>query len=115
MIPPHFGVDAASSSAIQRAALFGTPLGTHERRQMNFHAGTEQRSIETPGDRQHVIPNRLGGEPSQGHAMPQLVALFNGFGGGASVFVAGAALIRATSGAVDPSLQLTIATAASAA
>ena len=29
-------------------------------------------------------------------AMPQLVALFNGFGGGASVLVAGAALIEGT-------------------
>jgi NAD(P) transhydrogenase subunit beta len=47
-------------------------------------------------------------------AMPQLVALFNGFGGGASVLVAGAALIE--SGIVPPAslLQLTIATVASA-
>lgn len=47
-------------------------------------------------------------------AMPQLVALFNGFGGIASVFVAGAALIEAgivPSGA--PMAQITIATAAS--
>jgi NAD(P) transhydrogenase subunit beta len=47
-------------------------------------------------------------------AMPQLVALFNGFGGGASVFVAGAALVEATglSGG-HPATQLTVATAAS--
>jgi len=47
-------------------------------------------------------------------AMPQLVALFNGFGGGASVFVAGAALIE--SGIIQttaPMTQLTVATAAS--
>jgi len=47
-------------------------------------------------------------------AMPQLVALFNGFGGAASVFVAGAALVESgiiPSGA--PMAQLTIATAAS--
>ena len=46
--------------------------------------------------------------------MPQLVALFNGFGGGASVFVAGAALIESNmieTGA--PMTQLTVATAAS--
>ncbi|MEX2152879.1 MAG: NAD(P)(+) transhydrogenase (Re/Si-specific) subunit beta [Gemmatimonadaceae bacterium] len=42
-------------------------------------------------------------------AMPQMVALLNGFGGGASVLVAGAALRDAST----PSLQLTIATAAS--
>jgi NAD(P) transhydrogenase subunit beta len=42
-------------------------------------------------------------------AMPQMVALLNGFGGGASVLVAGAALRDAMS----PTLQLTIATAAS--
>ncbi len=41
--------------------------------------------------------------------MPQMVALLNGFGGGASVLVAGAALIDAT----ETTLQLTIATAAS--
>jgi NAD(P) transhydrogenase subunit beta len=46
-------------------------------------------------------------------AMPQLVALFNGFGGGASVFVAGAALIEAVGQPVAPSMQLTVATAAS--
>ena len=45
--------------------------------------------------------------------MPQMVALFNGFGGGASVAVAGAALIEAIiSGHVD-SLQLKIAIVAS--
>ncbi|MBI1387855.1 MAG: NAD synthetase [bacterium] len=42
-------------------------------------------------------------------AMPQLVALFNGFGGGASILVAGAALIEEPS----PDLQMTIATALS--
>ncbi len=46
-------------------------------------------------------------------AMPQLVALFNGFGGGASVLVAGAALIE--SGFIKSQLmtQLTVATVAS--
>ena len=43
-------------------------------------------------------------------AMPQMVALLNGFGGGASVLVAGAALIDAK----DPNIQLTTATVASA-
>jgi NAD(P) transhydrogenase subunit beta len=42
-------------------------------------------------------------------AMPQMVALLNGFGGGASVLVAGAALIDALS----PDLQTTVATVAS--
>jgi NAD(P) transhydrogenase subunit beta len=42
-------------------------------------------------------------------AMPQMVALLNGFGGGASVLVAGAAL----SDAGVPSIQLLVATAAS--
>lgn len=48
-------------------------------------------------------------------AMPQLVALFNGFGGGASVLVAGAALIETTSMMSPGSsmTQLTVATAAS--
>ncbi|MFW6212150.1 MAG: NAD(P)(+) transhydrogenase (Re/Si-specific) subunit beta [Spirochaetota bacterium] len=53
-------------------------------------------------------------------AMPQLVGLFNGFGGGASVLVAGAVLIQlfavATGSAdvgVGPQLQVTIATVAS--
>ena len=41
--------------------------------------------------------------------MPQMVALLNGFGGGASVLVAGAALIDAP----ETTLQLTVATAAS--
>ncbi len=46
-------------------------------------------------------------------AMPQLVALFNGFGGGASVLVAGAALIE-SSGMIAASVtQTTIATVAS--
>ena len=45
-------------------------------------------------------------------AMPQLVAAFNGFGGGASVLVAGAALIELTAfGSVD--VQTSVATAAS--
>jgi NAD(P) transhydrogenase subunit beta len=47
-------------------------------------------------------------------AMPQLVALFNGFGGGASVLVAGAALVE--SGLIEinaPMTQLTVATVAS--
>ena len=42
-------------------------------------------------------------------AMPEMVALLNGLGGGASVLIAGAALHDA----VDPNLQLLIATAAS--
>ncbi|NJB68863.1 NAD(P) transhydrogenase subunit beta [Desulfobaculum xiamenense] len=44
-------------------------------------------------------------------AMPQLVALFNGFGGGASVLVAGATLVQASGAA--PGLQFSIATALS--
>jgi H+-translocating NAD(P) transhydrogenase subunit beta len=43
-------------------------------------------------------------------AMPQMVALLNGFGGGASVLVAGAALVDVS---VEPSMQFLIATAAS--
>jgi NAD(P) transhydrogenase subunit beta len=43
-------------------------------------------------------------------AMPQMVALLNGFGGGASVLVAGAALVDVS---VEPSTQFLIATAAS--
>jgi len=46
-------------------------------------------------------------------AMPQLVALFNGFGGGASMLVAGAALIEASLSPIAPSTQMTVATAAS--
>jgi NAD(P) transhydrogenase subunit beta len=42
-------------------------------------------------------------------AMPQMVALLNGFGGSASALVAGAALIDAH----DPNLQMTVATVAS--
>jgi NAD(P) transhydrogenase subunit beta len=48
-------------------------------------------------------------------AIPQLVALFNGFGGGASVLVAGAALIAAAQAAVNTAeltYQLLIATSA---
>jgi len=47
-------------------------------------------------------------------SMPEMVALFNGFGGGASVLVAGSALIATfiavDGGAVDRSLQMRIAT-----
>jgi len=47
-------------------------------------------------------------------AMPQLVALFNGFGGGASVLVAGAELIRsARLEETSPSLDVATATVAS--
>jgi len=46
-------------------------------------------------------------------AMPQMVALFNGFGGGASILVAGGALIEATATGADPGGQFTVATAAS--
>jgi NAD(P) transhydrogenase subunit beta len=46
-------------------------------------------------------------------AMPQMVALLNGFGGGASVLVAGAALIEAHQPGAQASLQSIIATAAS--
>ena len=46
-------------------------------------------------------------------AMPQMVALLNGFGGGASVLVAGAALAEADVVSEAPLLQLTVATAAS--
>ena len=45
--------------------------------------------------------------------MPELVALFNGFGGIASVLVAGAALIEGTQGTSLPVVQLMVATAAS--
>jgi len=45
--------------------------------------------------------------------MPQMVALFNGFGGGASVFVAGAALLEAIIGGRTDNLQMNIATVAS--
>ncbi len=48
-------------------------------------------------------------------AMPEMVGLFNGFGGGASVLVAGAALIAAVaSPTADTGLQMRIATVASA-
>ena len=46
-------------------------------------------------------------------AMPQLVALFNGLGGGASALVAGAALVESTLLTDRPSAQLIIATLAS--
>jgi len=45
--------------------------------------------------------------------MPQMVALFNGFGGGASIGVAGAALIEANLSGANDNMQLLIATAAS--
>ena len=45
-------------------------------------------------------------------AMPQMVALLNGFGGGASVLVAGAALIEVGLLSGKPPTQLTVATAA---
>jgi NAD(P) transhydrogenase subunit beta len=45
--------------------------------------------------------------------MPQMVALLNGFGGAASTLVAGAALIEVMLVTTTPSLQMTIATAAS--
>ena len=45
-------------------------------------------------------------------AMPQLVALFNGFGGGASVLIAGAALIQTTQSGT-PTSYFTVATAVS--
>ena len=46
-------------------------------------------------------------------AMPEMVALFNGFGGGASVLVAGAAFIVALKGGEVIDMQTSIATAAS--
>jgi NAD(P) transhydrogenase subunit beta len=45
-------------------------------------------------------------------AMPQMVALLNGFGGAASVLVAGAALLEALALGQVPSAQFTVATAA---
>jgi len=47
-------------------------------------------------------------------AMPQLVALFNGFGGAASALVAGAALEAALLKATEPDVQFTVASSASA-
>ena len=46
-------------------------------------------------------------------AMPQLVAVFNGFGGGASALVAGAALMEVAGTGVPPGTQFTVATSAS--
>jgi len=46
-------------------------------------------------------------------AMPQMVAIYNGFGGGASVLVAGAALVAAVAVGGQPRTQLTVATVAS--
>jgi len=45
--------------------------------------------------------------------MPQLVALFNGFGGAASILVAGAALAEINLAGVSPGTQTTVSTAAS--
>ena len=45
-------------------------------------------------------------------AMPQMVALLNGFGGAASVLVAGAALLEALAQGQIPSAQFTVATVA---
>ncbi len=45
--------------------------------------------------------------------MPQLVAIFNGFGGGASLFVAGAALTEARITGSATGMQMTVATAIS--
>ena len=47
-------------------------------------------------------------------AIPQLVALFNGFGGAASALVAGAALEAALLKAEEPDVQFTVASAVSA-
>jgi NAD(P) transhydrogenase subunit beta len=46
-------------------------------------------------------------------AMPQLVAVFNGFGGGASALVAGAALMEIVGAGIAPGTQFTVATSAS--
>ena len=46
-------------------------------------------------------------------AMPQLVAIFNGFGGGASVLVAGAALMESRILGQSPTSQFVVATVAS--
>ncbi len=46
-------------------------------------------------------------------AMPELVALFNGFGGGASVLVAGAAYLSTTGEAAESDLQMLVATVVS--
>jgi len=45
--------------------------------------------------------------------MPEMVALFNGFGGAASLLVAGAALIEAVASGGEGNLQLKVATVAS--
>ena len=44
-------------------------------------------------------------------SMPQLVAVFNGFGGIASTLVAGAALAEAGLASTSPAIQMTVATA----
>jgi NAD(P) transhydrogenase subunit beta len=46
-------------------------------------------------------------------AMPQLVGMFNGFGGGSSLLVAGAVLLEVMAIQKNPPLQLTVATVAS--
>ncbi len=45
--------------------------------------------------------------------MPQMVALFNGFGGGASVLVAGASLLEMVGAGLPPSATFSVAVAAS--
>jgi len=45
--------------------------------------------------------------------MPQMVALFNGFGGGASVLVAGASLLETVGAGLPPSATFSVAVAAS--
>jgi NAD(P) transhydrogenase subunit beta len=46
-------------------------------------------------------------------AMPEMVAIFNGFGGGASALVAGAAFMSAVARGQTPGVQMSVATAAS--
>jgi H+-translocating NAD(P) transhydrogenase subunit beta len=46
-------------------------------------------------------------------AMPQMVAIYNGFGGGSSLIVAGAALVESGLASSAPQIQMTVATAAS--
>ena len=63
-----------------------------------------------------VVGSAIGGVLAlkvQMTAMPQLVALLNGFGGGASALVAGAALLETIGAGHLPSMQFGIATVAS--
>ena len=63
-----------------------------------------------------VVGSAIGGVLAlrvQMTAMPQLVALLNGFGGGASALVAGAALLETIEAGHLPSMQFGIATVAS--